>query len=293
LDRRARSREGLEQLRALKLEETYQTIESYRRKAEESPLTKTQKQYLQRKESSLKRLQNFDIQRLNPSQNQTQPSHSSFILGVAIGLRVPVTIAVVNAETKEVLAHRAPKQLLKQTHTVPAKKNGQSHRRLQEISDYDRFQAHLQDKHCKQHQRHNAQTQFGNNRLKTAKAEEYFNRLLAKAIVEVAQTYQVSCIVLPDLKHKRDILNAEIKARAELKYPGNLARQKQYKQEFRTTINQWSYKQLCDCIARKANQVGIETVTQKQPPLGKKGISFQEKARQIAFDFWEKETKNS
>lgn len=67
LDRRAWSREGLEQLRALKLEETYQTIESYRRKAEESPLTKTQKQYLQRKESSLKRLQNFDIQRLNPS----------------------------------------------------------------------------------------------------------------------------------------------------------------------------------------------------------------------------------
>lgn len=116
---------------------------------------------------------------------------------------------------------------------------------------------------------------------------------MAKAIIEVAQLYQVSYIVLPDLKHKRDILNAEIKARAELKYPGNLARQKQYKQEFRTTINQWSYRQLCDCIARKANQVGIEAVTQKQPPLGNKGISFQEKARQIAFDFWEKETKNS
>ena len=112
------------------------------------------------------------------------------------------------------LAHRAPKQLLKETHTVPAKKNGKSHRQLQEISDYDRFQAHLQDKHCKQHQRHNAQTQFGNNRLKTAKAEEYFNRLLAKAIVEVAQTYQVSCIVLPDLKHINIVEYREIERRA-------------------------------------------------------------------------------
>ena len=72
--------------------------------------------------------------------------------------------------------------------------------------------------------------------------------MLAKAIIEMAIQYQVSSIVLPDLKNVREILNSEIQVKAEAKIPGCKKAQKRYAKEYRKNIHRWSYARLCDAI---------------------------------------------
>ena len=156
---------------------------------------------------------------------------------------------------------------------------------LGEINDYQLFQRYLLKKQANKHERHKAQKQFADNQWGEANAGLYFNRLFAHSIIEVAQTYQVSLIVLPDLKNIRELIEAEVKARAELKYPGNKTQQKRYAKDFRSTVNQWSYRQLSQCITNTALKTGIEIVTHRQTTKG----SPQQKARQIALHFWEKQ----
>ena len=49
---------------------------------------------------------------------------------------------------------------------------------------------------------------------------EYVDRLIAKAIIELAQKYQVSAIAVPQIEDMREIVQSEIKAKAEAKIPG-------------------------------------------------------------------------
>ena len=129
---------------------------------------------------------------------------------------------------------------------------------------YELFLRRRQQQQDNDVKRQYAQTKFANNRFRESELGQYVDRLLAKAIVEMAIKYRVSSIVLPNLDNVREILDSEIQAKAEAKIPGCKQAQKQYARKYRQSIHRWSYARLCDAIASKATQKGIAIECERQ-----------------------------
>jgi transposase len=117
-------------------------------------------------------------------------------------------------------------------------------------------------------------TQFGDSEL-----GQYVDRLLAKAIVTLAQEYQAGSIVLPKPSDMRELIQSEVQLRAEQKIPGYEEGQKQYAKQYRVSVHQWSYGRLIDTIAAQAAKVGIAIEEGEQSVRG----SPQQQAGAIAF----------
>jgi IS605 OrfB family transposase len=109
------------------------------------------------------------------------------------------------------------------------------------------------------------------------------DRLLAKAIVEVAKQYRASSIVLPDVRNIREATEGEVRARAEQRFPGYQELQDCYAKDYRASIHTWSYDRLAKCIQFKAERAGIATEKVQQPH----GDSPQEKARDLVLAAYE------
>ena len=265
---------GMEKVKAQKILKTEQTITNFHTKALEKELTYNQQQRLKANQTSLNLLKTFDIGELFPSKCSLYQGTPGLILGVSIGLENPATIAIINISTQEILTYRTTKQLLSRTRKVRNKKpdsnksNKNSSSVYKQISDYELFLQYQQQKHHNKHQRHQAQIHDAKNNYGEANLGLYLNRLLAKAILEIAQQYQVSLIILPLLKNKRELIESKIRAKAELKIPGCKEKQDRYAKDYRTNVHEWSYQQLIKCIESKAAKIGIDTVTGKQINIG-------------------------
>lgn len=204
--------------------------------------------------STLDRLQNLPDR---PSQQPYQ-GNSEILVGLSIGLANPVTVAVVNGRTREVLTYRTPRTLLG-----------------------DQYQ--LMNRHRHQQQQNAVKRRKNQKRGATHQPSEselgqYVDRLLAKAIIQLAQQYQAGSIVIPSLTHLRELLASEITARAEQKCPGSVEIQNQYAKEYRKAIHRWSYNRLIETIQSKAKQRGIAVESGFQPLQG----SSYKQARDIA-----------
>lgn len=186
-----------------------------------------------RNHSTLDRLQNL------PDRPSRTPrvGNPEILVGISIGLTDPITVAVVNGRTGEVLTYRTPRALLgEQYRLLNRHRNQQRQNRLQRHENQKRGVAYQP-----------SESELG----------QYVDRLLANSIIELAQTYQAGSIVVPNLKHKRDLLNSEIQARAEQKCPGSVKAQKQYAKKYRQAIHQWSYNRLIQAIYSQATQLRI------------------------------------
>lgn len=207
-----------------------------------------------RNHSTLNRLQNLP----------ERPSRSSYVgnpeilVGISIGLADPVTAAVVNGRTGEILTYRTPRALLGEQYCLLNRhRNQQQQNRLERHKNQKRGAAYQP-----------SESELG----------QYVDQLLAKSIIELARTYQAGSIVVPNLKHMRDLLTSEMQARAEQKCPGSVAAQKQYAKEYRQAIHQWSYNRLIQAICSQATQLGITVEVGSQPLKG----NPQELAKDIA-----------
>ena len=191
---------------------------------------------------------------------------------------------------QKILTYRTTKQLLSRTRKVRNKKsdsnqsNNDSSPIYKQISNYELFLQYQQQKHHNKHQRHNAQIHDAKNNYGEANLGLYLNRLLAKAILEIAQQYQVSLIILPSLKNQRELIESEIRAKAELKIPGCKEKQDCYAKDYRAKVHQWSYQQLIKCIESKAAKIGIDINTCQQINLG----TSQEQAKDLVLNFCKK-----
>ncbi|MBD1822847.1 hypothetical protein H6F51_10120 [Cyanobacteria bacterium FACHB-DQ100] len=207
-----------------------------------------------RNHSTLDRLQNL------PERPSRTPrvGNPEILVGISIGLADPITVAVVNGRTGEILTYRTPRALLgEQYHLLNRHRNQQQQNRLQ---------------------RHKNQQRGAASQPSESELGQYVDRLLAKAVIELAQTYQAGSIVVPNLKHMRELLDSEIQARAEQKCPGSIAAQKQYAKAYRQAIHQWGYNRLIEAICSQATQLGITVEVGFQPLKG----SPQELAKDIA-----------
>ncbi len=292
-------REGKEQIRQLKIAKTQQKIDRW---LEQKSLNKNQQQKLLANQTSLSLLKTFQgfsrPSKLKPQQN------SSLIMGVSIGLQEPVTVAIVNVTNGEIIAFYNTRQLL----SKPIQQKPQPGKKAKKHTQYELFLRRRQQQQDNDAKRQHAQTKFADNRFGESELGIYVDRLLAKAIIEMAIQYQVirnpvlitifslrsrgageqgsrggktnnymegltigfsiSSIVLPDLTNIREILESEITARAEAKIPGCKKAQKLYAKKYRKNIHCWSYARLCDAIKSKAVQKGLAIEYERQIPSG-------------------------
>ena len=240
LDTRFWSAEGTEVIRQQKATEIEDILTKMNDKTE---LTKNQGNFIVRRQSTLDRLDNPF-----PRPHQLQyHGQANIILSVSMTLEKPATVAIVNTITGQTITCRSFKQLLG--------------------DEYHLFNHQRKQKQRLSHLRKNAQRKYQTIRIKESELGQYIDRLVAKSIIELATSYQVGSIVLPDLNNIREIVQSEIMARAEAKMPGSLEAQKQYAKEYRRSIHQWSYERLKDSIQSQASQHNIPVEIVKQPIL--------------------------
>jgi len=251
VDTRLWSAEGTEEVRREKAADVAKTLTALN---EKKSLSETQAAYAKRLSSTLSKLNNPFIRPSQP--RKTVNAH--IVVGLSLGWDKPLTLAVWDSNTQEILAYRSLRQLLGK--------------------DYDLFVRHRQQQQFQAHERHKAQRQGKNNRFGTSNLGEYIDRLLAKAVIAIAQHYSAGSIAVPKLDNIRSLLQAEIDTRAEQKIPGYIEGQKRYAKQYRRNIHRWSYARLIAQISSKAAQAGIAIEESKQPNIG----SPQEKAKQVA-----------
>ncbi len=251
VDTRLWTTEGTEQVRQEKRNEITKFITKMKEKTD---LSVTQQAFVQRKQSTLTRINN-SFERPNKPVYQGQ---SSVLVGVSLGLKKPATVAVVDALTNKVLAYRSTRQLL-----------GENYELLNRQRRQQQFLSH---------ERHKSQKSFSPSQLGASELGQYVDRLLAKEIVAIAQTYFAGSIVLPKLGDMREIIQCEIQAIAEAKCPGYIEGQQKYAKQYRVNVHQWSYGRLLQNIQSKATQTGIVIEEGNQPVRG----SPQDKAQEVA-----------
>jgi hypothetical protein len=244
--------EGTELVRQEKLKEVVNLIDTMNNKSER---TKTQDAFIQRKQSTLARLNN-SFPRLSKPLYQ---GNQNIVVAVSMSLEHPATIAVLDICSQKVLTYRSTRQLLG--------------------SNYQLLNRQRKQKQRLSHQRHNAQRQSSSDFFGQRESElgQYLDRLLAQTIVSIAKQYQASKILLPNLKNIRDTIQAEIQAKAETKIPNCKEAQNKYLKNYRISIHHWSYGRLIDSIQLQASKLNILIQEVKQPIRG----SPQEKAKQM------------
>jgi transposase len=162
---------------------------------------------------------------------------TDIIVAIGMGLDSAVTAAVVDVTTQRVLVYRSIKQLL-----------GDDYRLLNRQRDRQTQQRHFN---------HIAQRQGLSRQASNSELGEYVDRLLAKAIVELARSYGAGSIALPKLEHIRASIQSELDARAQQKIPGYIEGQKQYIKKLSINLHNWSHNRLSQAIVNKAARVGI------------------------------------
>lgn len=252
IDTRLWTAQGTKLVAEEKAEEIAKAIAKTRAKGD---LNQKQLAHIQRKNSSLARID-------NPFPRPSKPIYqgqSHILVGVSLGLKKLATIAVVDASTGQVITYRSIKQLLGDNYNLLNRQQQQQQR-----LSHKRHKA----------QKRNAPISFGESEL-----GKYVDRLLADAIVAIAQTYSAGSIVLPQLKGMREQVSSEIQALAEKRVPGYQEGQEKYAQQYRASVHHWSYGRLMECIQSFAAKAGIAIEVGQQPVRG----SPQEKARDLAF----------
>ncbi len=180
-----------------------------------------------------------------------------YICSAGLGLEKPATLAVVDGTTGQVITYRSIKQLLG--------------------DNYKLVNRQRQQKHFLSHQHQIAQTLAAPNQFGESELGEYIDRLLAKEIIAIAQTYSDRSIVLPNLDNMREQVQSEVQAKAEQK-SDLIEVQQKYAKQYRVSVHQWSYGRLMANIHSSAVKAGIVIEESKQPIRG----SPQEKAKELA-----------
>lgn len=196
-------------------------------------LTPNQTNFIQRTQANLDKL----------SRTFTRPSKplyagkANIMVAVSMGLEHPATVVAIDLKTQTVLAYLSTKQLL-----------GENYRLLNQQRNLQRKQ---------RQQNHKAQKQGLPRQLSNSSLGEYIDRLLAKAIVNFAQSHNATSISLPKLDDIRITVQSEIDAKAQAKIPGFVDGQKKYARQVRINLHNWSYGRLRDSIVNKAAEIQI------------------------------------
>ncbi|PSB22940.1 hypothetical protein C7B76_02030 [filamentous cyanobacterium CCP2] len=190
-----------------------------------------------------------------------------------------VAVAIVNTQTQEILEFQKIKDLLTEHRSDVLEERLKKHQgmlkggrsleqlQLQQYRLVKRWRKHRK-KNLTQRQEEQKRGLYKRSNQESNLAQ-YLNRLLAKRIVQLCQTYQVGMIVLPELGNIGENFECEIQAKARQKFPGdNVQLQKQYLKELRMRMHRWNYKNLLHAIRQYATPARIPVTTRWQPKEG-------------------------
>ena len=90
---------------------------------------------------------------------------------------------------------------------------------------------------------------------------EYLDRLLAKAVIQVAQEFNASSIVLPPIDRKIEKAQSELEAYAEEEIPEDIGTQKKLTSKTSVVIHKWSYNRLSGYLKSNAAKLDIAVET--------------------------------
>jgi hypothetical protein len=256
IDTRLLSEEGTELVRTERVEAFTKKLTSAKTK---DSLTATQENYVKRLNSTLTRIENSFERPSKP----LYEGQSHILMGVSLGLENLATVAVMDARANKILAYRSTRQLL-----------GDNYRLLNR---------QRQTQQQNMHARHKAEKSGRSNGLSESDLGQYIDRLIAKAVVELAKQYRAGSIVVPKLGDMREILDSELRARAEQKIPNCKEGQDKYVRQYRRSIHKWSYGRLIDALSNSAAKLEISVEEGKQYMRG----SPKEKARDLAISAYQ------
>jgi hypothetical protein len=267
LDTRLLTAEGTELVKQEVAAGTTQKLVTMKEKPD---LTDTQDNYVKRLQSTLDRLD-------RPFERPSKPIYRgqlNIMVAVSMGLQSPITAIAIDLTTQQILTYRSTKQLL-----------GDNYRLLNRQRSLQTRQRHLN---------HNAQKKGSPRQFSNSELGEHLDRLLAKAIVELAQSYRAGSIALPKLDQIRSIVQSEVDAMAQQKIPDYLEGQKKYAKQVRINLHNWSYNRLSESIISKAAQSEIEIEYGTQParasPNVREASRNENRAREIALSAYAKRT---
>lgn len=167
----------------------------------------------------------------------------NIFVGVLLDLKKHLVVTVVDAMRRKVLAIRNTRSISEEGHKLLQRYFRQRH------------------EHSKQRQvdqkahRYICQTESG--------LGQQVARLFAKGLVELAQQYKASTIVLPETDGWRDRLYSQLVARAEIKCNGCKKAMAQYTKAYGVKLHQWDYSRLSKAIVDRAAINGLRVMLQK------------------------------
>jgi hypothetical protein len=180
------------------------------------------------------------------------------IVGLIFDPVKPIYLAVVDVTTQKTLACRSTRQLL-----------GDKYPKLSEYRLKQQQNSHHRRKKHKQGQFHQPTESTQGDHL---------DRLLAKAIIQVAQAFNASSIALPPVDRKIEKIQSEVEAYAEEEIPEDIETQKKLTRKTSLVIHKWSYYRLSEYIKGSAAKLDLNVETGSLQSFGTPA----EQAREIA-----------
>ena len=255
-DQRCLTAERAELARAEDIAKVNRKINNYEAAQKDSQaLTENQQKDLKNLKGQLAALD-------NPYPRPSKPSYKgnpNIILGVCFSIEQVVTVAVVDCSAHKAITYRSIRQLLGR--------------------DYEKLAAYRLRQGRNANERHKQQKRGKVSNLSESNEGKYIDRLIAKAIVEVAQEFKAGRVVLPKLTGLRESLQSKLEAKAEERHPGDRAKQQEYEEQYKINLHRWSYKRLTQCIEERAGKIGVPIELGQQQFKG----NFKEKAMQIVW----------
>lgn len=170
------------------------------------------------------------------------------IVGLIFDPVRPIYLAVVDVTTGKPMTYRSTRQLL-----------GDKYPKLSEYRLKQQQNSHHRRKH-------NQQGQFQQPTESTQ--GEYLNRLLAKAVIQIAQEFKAASIALPPIKNNIEKIQSKIEADVEKHLPEDVGTRKKITRKTSVVIHKWSYHSLLEYIKSNAAKLGIAIETVSLPSLG-------------------------
>ncbi|QUY40675.1 type V CRISPR-associated protein Cas12k [Acaryochloris marina] len=255
IDERLLSDEGTGQVCSEKLPATKENLLRSQKKTAQTQ-DKNQSIFQKRQQSSHLRLSQGKICR-----PYTVPyiGNPNLVLGVSLSRQFPLQAAIINVSTQKQIATCTAQQLL-QLHWGGKSQSGfSSKQNNQNASLIERLQ---RERVLVRKARQKKQSK--GKVLRSQKIERlgiYADRVIARRLVDWAISHRVGTIVLPKVEGLKESIEANLQAKARIKFPHYKALQQRYAKSIRAKYPLWSFSRLIQSISECANRNGIEVKT--------------------------------
>ncbi len=224
------SQQGTQVISQQKGESTRQILANLKQRQD---LTPTQQQYQQRQQSLLRGLAG----EYPRPQHRLYTGQDNLIVGVSLDIELLATAVVFDVVRNKTIAGQSLKQLL-----------GKDYALVHQL----RYERQRNARTRKVNQEQGRDLKQNESQLAT-----HIERIVAKAIVAIAQEHLAHSIALPKIGDIREVIESQIQARAEHRIPDSKELQRQYAKQYRANAHRWSYCRVLAAIRSRAGKQGL------------------------------------